>query len=361
MTESGTDAGRERSQIARIASIACASPPTVLHQSDAVALLNRRYGSALPHRTLAAMHKVFSHPSIRTRRFAVDFPEQPLDELPDDRAKRFTNWAVSLSKRASLAALAKAGITGESISAVVVNTCTGYICPGISTYLLERLGLSPSTRCYDLVGAGCGGAIPNLQLATELAESPQHEAVLSVSVEICSATFQMADDLGLIVSNALFADGAAAGIVWNRPEGIELIDSQSLMVPQFREDIRYVHKGGQLHNQLSLNLPETLGVEIPKAVAPLLSRHGLSACDIKHWAIHPGGDKVIAATKDALGLSEDQLRHTREILAEYGNVSSATVWFEMEKILREGVKPGDWIVILAAGAGLSIHAMLLRV
>jgi len=357
MTQSS--AARETSEIPRLASVACASPPVLLTQEDAVALLDRRYGT-LSRRTLAAMHKVFSHPSIRQRRFAVAYPEQPLDESPDDRVKRFTHWGVRMAHEASMRALTKAGLTSESISAVVVNTCTGYVCPGLSTYLLEQLSLSPSTRCFDLVGAGCGGAIPNLQLASALTRLPRNEAVLSVSVEICSATFQMGEDLGLIVSNALFADGAAAAVIWNRPEGIELIDSQSLTAPQFREDIRYVHKGGQLHNQLSLNLPKTLAAEIPKVINPLLSRHGLRVCDIKHWAIHPGGDKVIAATKDALGLSEEQLRHTREILAEYGNVSSATVWFEMEKILREGVAPGDWIVMLAAGAGLSVHAALLR-
>ena len=131
-------------------------------------------------------------------------------------------------------------------------------------------------------------------------------------------------------------------------------------MPEYRDDIRYVYRHGQLHNQLSLFLPKVLGAEAPRVVNALLSRHGLAVPDVRHWAIHPGGDKVINAVRDSLGLTEEQLRHTRGVLADHGNLSSATVWFEMERILADGVAPGEWIVMLTAGAGLAVHAMLLR-
>jgi predicted naringenin-chalcone synthase len=114
---------------------------------------------------------------------------------------------------------------------LVVNTCTGYLCPGLSSYLLEKLGLPRNIRTYDLVGGGCGGAIPNLQAAQEYLKSAGKGTALCVAVEICSATFQMADDMSLLLSNALFADGAAAAVLWTRPQGLALVDSSNRHQP----------------------------------------------------------------------------------------------------------------------------------
>ena len=153
------------------------------------------------------MKKFLAHPSIRRRRFAFDSPDCLVTEDPDGRMARFTRWAVELSARASLEALGRAGLAAREVSALVVNTCTGYLCPGLSSYLLERLGLPRDIRAYDLVGGGCGGAIPNLQAGEECLKAAGAGVALCVAVEICSATFQMEDDLSLILSNALFSAG----------------------------------------------------------------------------------------------------------------------------------------------------------
>ncbi len=347
------------SAAARIAGVGTALPSTTLTQAEALALLEMRCGATLAPRSLHVMRKVFAHPSVATRHFAVDDPHEVLDEDADRRIARFTSRATDLSRAAAQGALAAAGISAASLGAVIVNTCTGYVCPGLSTYLAERLSLPRTVRTYDLVGAGCGGAVPNLQLASGLAAGGG-APILCVSVEICSATFRMGDDLGLIVSNALFGDGAGACVVGAGGQGPEIVDSESMLAPEYREDIRYVHRGGQLQNQLSLDLPRTLARETPAVVEALLSRHGLGTGDVEHWAIHPGGDKVVRALGGALGLGDDRLAVTRGVLHDIGNVSSATVWFELERILAGRVDAGSYIVMLAAGAGLSIHAALLR-
>jgi predicted naringenin-chalcone synthase len=171
----------------------------------------------------------------------------------------------------------------------------------------------------------------------------------------------MADDLSLIISNAIFADGASASVLWRRPEGLELVASASRYDPKSREDIRYIYRHGQLHNQLSDSLPEIASKQVAKVVMDLLKPKGLRIDDVKHWAFHPGGEKVINAVKDELGLSEEQLQSTRYILAGYGNMSSPTVWFVLREILHNGIAPGDWCVMVAFGAGLCAHAFLLRV
>lgn len=351
------NAAQERPHIASMATV---TPPFSIGQAQAKEYLLKRYADRLSPRSLALTHKLFSHPGITTRHFAIADPASFFSEDPDSRIARFTTQAIELSAQAVMKALADAGLTAREVSGLVVNTCTGYICPGISTYLIEKLGLKRDCRVYDLVGSGCGGAIPNLEVSESLARGSGDRVIVSVSVEICSATFQMEDDLSLLVSNALFGDGAAAAVVWNRPKGLELIASSSCYVPEDREAIRYIHKGGQLYNQLSTNLPHLVKKAVAQAVRTLLEPRSLEIADIKHWALHTGGEKIINTIKSEIGLTEVQLRETRKILAEYGNMSSPTVWFVLNDIVKEGIEKNDWCMMVAFGAGLSAHACLLR-
>ena len=345
---------------AHIASIAVATPPYTVNQAQASAFLVKHYSDKLSHKNLAILRKIFTHPSVLHRHLAVDDLECLVNEHPDSRIARYTHWAVNLSSQAIVKALTQIGLTIDDVSGLVVNTCTGYICPGISTYLIEKLGISDKVRAHDLVGSGCGGAVPNLQICEDMLKGSGEGVVVSVSVEICSATFQMANDLSLIISNAIFADGAAASVLWRRPEGLALVASASRYDPKSRDDIRYIYKNGQLHNQLSVSLPELASETVATVVTDLLKPRGLRIEDIKHWAFHPGGEKVINTVRDEIGLSEEQLQVTRNILARYGNMSSPTVWFVLREILDKGIMPGDWCLMVAFGAGLCAHAFLLK-
>jgi predicted naringenin-chalcone synthase len=279
-----------------------------------------------------------------------------VDEEPDARITRFMHWSVELSAQAIQKAMAKAGTNVSDVTGLVVNTCTGYICPGISTYLIEKLGLSRTIRTYDLVGSGCGGTIPNLQVAESLLGKNGDGVVVSASVEICSATLQVDNDISLIVSNALFGDGAAAAVLSNRPKGLELVASAGRYVPEQRDAIRYVHKNGQLHNQLSMDLPQLVNKAAASVVADVLKSRSLAVRDVKHWAVHTGGEKIINALRDEIGIPEERLQATRAVLAQYGNMSSPTVWFVLDELKQQGITPGEWCVMLAFGAGLSAHA-----
>lgn len=342
-----------------IASLAVSVPPYSADQAFAEEFVKRHFSGRLDKRSMHFVHTFFSHPSIRKRHYAIDDPVELVDEDPDRRVARFTERSIELAADAAMRALEQVNLGVKDVSGIVLNTCTGYICPGVSTYLIERLGLPRNIRAYDLVGSGCGGAIPNLQVAESLITS-NDGVVLSVSVEICSATLQWDNDLSLILSNALFGDGAAAAVIWDRPQGWELIASASRFVPEQRETIRYVHKRGQLHNQLSLKLPDIVRKAAAGVVTDVLKEQDLSVSDIDHWALHTGGENIINAVRTEIGISDEKIRPTRTILSEFGNMSSPTVWFVMDEIQKNGVKPGDWCVMIAYGAGLSAHAYLLR-
>jgi predicted naringenin-chalcone synthase len=350
---------KEKNNNISIVSFAAAVPEYHCDQGFAEEFMKKHFGNRLNSRSMGLIRTIFSHPSIQKRHFAIDDPLCLVDEDPDRRIERFTEQSIELSAQAIGSALEKAGIGVKDVSGIVVNTCTGYICPGISTYLIERLGLSRSVRAFDMVGSGCGGAIPNLQAAESLAKT-MGGAVLSVSVEICSATLQMDNDLDLILSNALFGDGAAAAVVRDSREGWEMVASAGRYVPEQRETIRYVHKKGQLHNRLSLKLPELVKKAAAEVVGEVLSSQGLSPGDVKHWALHTGGEKIINAVRDEIGIAEERLAPTRKVLLEYGNMSSPTVWFVLDEVRKNGVASGDWCVMVAYGAGLSAHAYLLR-
>jgi len=345
---------------AHIASIGLAAPAMSIDQSTSFEHLMNRFSASLKQRSISLMQKLFEHPAIHKRHFAIEDPASFFAESADDRIKRFTRSSIELSSQAILSALGNAGLSTDDLFSVVVNTCTGYICPGISTYLLESLGLRRDVKVYDLVGSGCGGAIPNLEIAESLLEKSGDKVVASISVEVCSATFQMGDDLSLLVSNALFGDGAAAAVLWKRPQGLELVASASCYVPEDREAIRFVHKEGQLHNQLSTTLPQLVRKAVARVVGELLSPRSLKTEDVLHWAIHTGGEKIINSIKDELGLSEGQVGATRKILRDYGNMSSPTVLFVLDQLLQGGMDRGDWCMMLAFGAGLSAHGLLLR-
>ena len=345
---------------AHIASFAVAPAPYIADQATAEEFMRKSYSNRLTSRSLSLIHTVFSHPSIKKRHFAIDSTDTLVNEEPDARMARFTQWSVELSARAIQKALAQAGLSVGDVTGLVVNTCTGYICPGISTYLIEKLGLSRSIRTYDLVGSGCGGAIPNLQVAEALLKGNGGGVVVSASVEICSATLQMDNDISLILSNALFGDGAAAAVLWEKPEGLEMVASAGRYVPEQRDTIRYIHKNGQLYNQLSLKLPQLVNKAAAAVVADVLKSHSLVVKDIKHWAVHTGGEKIINAVRDEIGIPEERLSATRKVLSEYGNMSSPTVWFVLDELLQQGIAPNEWCVMLAFGAGLSAHAFLFR-
>ena len=326
-------------------------------------LLTQHYKTKMRPIRLEIMHQMLSHPSIKRRYISVETPDHLVslkDEDPDSRVNRFTHWALELSAAAIQDALRQASLSVDDVSTLIVNTCTGYLCPGISTYLIEKFGFSSHIKAYDLVGSGCGGAIPNIQLAEQVLRNNPGEVVVCVSVEICSATFQMGNDLSLIVSNAIFGDGAAAVVLWNRPEGLQLMSTMSYFDPKYRSAIRYVYRNGQLHNRLSSQLPKIIEEVVPHLIIDMLKSKGLTIPDVKYWAIHPGGDKILQGIKDELNLTEPQMEVTRHILAEYGNMSSPTILFELHRILDDKPDQGAWVFMIAFGAGLSVHAYLLR-
>jgi predicted naringenin-chalcone synthase len=179
-------------------------------------------------------------------------------------------------------------------------------------------------------------------------------------VEICSADFQMDDDLSLIVSNALFGDGAAAFSVSGNPGGLAIVDFAALHFPEFREDLRFVYRNGQLHNQLSSRLPGIVGEHIGPFTRNFLGQHGLDIRDIDYWAVHAGGENILQAIEQELALPPAALETSRSILRDFGNMSSPSALFSLEAFMKRDFPRKTHGLLLTFGAGFQIQAALLR-
>jgi len=247
---------------------------------------------------------------------------------------------------------------------VLISTCTGYLCPGLTSYVSERLGLRPDALALDLVGQGCGAALPNLRMAEALTSSGQARRVLSVCVEICSAAFFLDDSPGVLISACLFGDGAGAAVLSAEPVAgkrrVEWKTAGTTLSAADRDYLRFEQKGGMLRNILEPEVPALAGRFVERVLADVLDRTGVSQDQITGWIMHAGGRDILLAVQKHLGLTEHDLRWSAGILRDYGNVSSACVYFVLQAALNERARGGLWW-LSSFGAGFSCHGALLDV
>jgi len=301
---------------------------------------------------------------IEARRLAVDSLDEVFRIDPDTLAARFRTHAPALAAEAAERALVAAGLRRRDVDAVVVSTCTGYLCPGLSGHVVERLDLRPDVQGYDLVGQGCAAAVPNLQLGRALVDSQQAGHVLSVCVEVSSAAMYLDDDPGVLISACLFGDGAGAAVLSREPAAhgrrIAWRDAASFIEPREREALMFEQRGGMLRNVLTRRVPALAAEHAERLLADVLERHGLHPDCIAAWILHAGGRDVLHALAQRIGCDPETFRYSAAMLREYGNLSSAFVYFVLEAALADRA-PDGWWWLSAFGAGFSCHGVLLEV
>jgi alkylresorcinol/alkylpyrone synthase len=319
----------------------------------------------LAPRSRAILKKVLcSDNGIATRHLALDPLAEAFNLTPDALQARFAQHAPALAAEAAQRALQDAGCAPAEIDAVLISTCTGYLCPGLTSYVSERLGLRADVFTLDLVGQGCGAALPNLRTAEALLAARRAQKVLSVCVEVCSAALYLDDDPGVLISACLFGDGAGAAVLASEPQPnrrrVEWKSGSSCLAPDKRDTLRFGHKSGMLRNILLPEVPQIAGAEAAKLLAGALASAGVKRDRIAGWIFHTGGRDVLSALRDTIGLTESDVRHSAAVLREFGNVSSPTVLFVLEAALHDAVPDGLWWMS-SFGAGFSCHGALLEV
>jgi predicted naringenin-chalcone synthase len=351
-----------------VRSLATANPSRYVTGQEAYQFFATHFDMTGEEREL--YERLFLNGPIRGRYMSLDFDEQIQEMSADQQLERFQKFGTALASQAARDAMSAARLQPADVGGLVINTCTGYLCPGLSSYVAQALELDHSVKVMDLMGMGCGAAIPNLQCAAGVlalnANNGGCKPVVSVAVEVCSATIFMGPDPGLIVSNCLFGDGAAAAVLDLASDGddgaaVRLLDFESGVFPAYREELRYRHEQGRLRNVLSKRVPVIGGRTIRHVAERLLSRHGLAVDQIDWWAVHPGGTAVLEQVRKELSIGEESLRYSFEVLREYGNMSSPSVLFVLKRLMEQGhPSRGQKGLLLSFGAGFTAFAALVE-
>lgn len=351
-----------------IRGIGTATPPTRFTKAEClIAFQASDWYARLDQRAHMIARTVLQRDNgIEARRLAVETLAEVFRIDPNTLAQRFVAHAPSLASDAARRALDQADLLACDIDAVVVSTCTGYLCPGLSGYVVERLGLRADVQAFDLVGQGCAAALPNMRLGHALVASGACENVLSVCVEVSSAAMYLDNDPGVLISACLFGDGAGAAVLSRHPSQgqgsrrIEWIDSTSQTVPSHRKALMFEQRDGMLRNILSREVPALAARYAQQVLETVLGRAGLHTADISAWIMHAGGRDVLLELERVLKLKSADLGYSAAMLREYGNLSSAFVYFVLQTALEDQAA-GGWWWLSSFGAGFSCHGALLKV
>lgn len=280
---------------------------------------------------------------IAKRHFCTDQPASMFDAGAQELNEYFEREAPRLA----IAALEKTGVEVSEIDALIICTCTGYLCPGVTSHVAEQMGMRENVYLQDLVGLGCGAAIPMMRAAQGFLAANPGKKVATVAVEVCSAALFVNEEPGVLISMCLFGDGAAAA-VWSDVPGAgkwQAGNFDTVHVPEEREKIRFINSGGKLENKLHRAVPGLAAEAVEKL---WLRRKN----DPDQVLAHTGGRDVIEALEKKMGW---ELPETRKVLQEAGNCSSPCVLFALEERLKNS--EGDsryWLT--SFGAGFSAHS-----
>jgi len=279
-----------------------------------------------------------------------------------ERMAVYAQEAPRLATKAARGVLEQEKLSPSAVTHLVVVSCTGFFSPGLDHALVRELCLSPSVRRVWVGFMGCHGALNGCSIADNFIRADPTAAVLVVCVELCSLHYQFTLDRDSLVSNFLFADGAAAVVV--RPEAtgrrsqLRFVDAASHYFPDSAEAMTWKVGDSGFHMTLDRSVPQLIADDLRRVVDTFLARNRLALPDIVGWAIHPGGPRILDASAEALGLDEHHVAVSREILRTHGNMSSPTVLFLVKELMARGVSGP--IAALAFGPGLVAELALLQ-
>lgn len=253
------------------------------------------------------------------------------------------------------------------VTHVITVSCTGFQNPGPDLGIVAELGLRPGVERYHLGFMGCYAAMPALRMARQFCLARPDAVVLVVAYELCSLHMQSDTSPDTLLGNALFSDGAAAALVSARPPedhatALRLRGFGSDLAPEGSREMAWEVGNLGFHLMLSSYVPDVIAANIEGIVARLLNPHGLGVGDIDLWAVHPGGKTILDRVAEALALAPAQIADSRQVLHDFGNMSSATVLFVLKRMLeaQDALHERPSIVAMAFGPGLTIESAVLE-
>ncbi|MEM8865201.1 MAG: type III polyketide synthase [Planctomycetota bacterium] len=356
--------------------IGVATPPHTMTQDQALELAERVL--RIDSEKARVLRAIYRRAGVKQRYTCVPYETgYAWAELPDAvsetgeqvprgastrvRMQLYQQYAPPLALDAASKAMDESDVPRETITHLVTASCTGFVAPGVDSYLINQLGLPADTQRVNVGFMGCHGAINALRVADGLAASDPNNRVLLCCVELCSLHYFFDSDPDKLVSNALFADGAAALVLGGAGEGDpvwRLRATGSCLLPDSLDAMTWDVGDYGFEMSLSAAVPDRIAESLRPWLTGWLDQQGVAMEDVTHWAVHPGGPRILSSVSESLELDAEALAASRSVLADYGNMSSPTVLFIAEELSRRGATGP--CVMLAFGPGLAAEVALIE-
>jgi alkylresorcinol/alkylpyrone synthase len=314
-------------------------------------------------RFVRKVKKIFENAAV-DKRYSFMAPEQVFSDLSfEERNNIYIREGIKLGAKCLVDAIAKAGWKNQDIDYIITVSCTGIMIPSLDAYLINALKLRQDIVRLPVTEMGCAAGVSGIIYAKNFLKANPGKRAAVVAVESPTATFQPGDfSMVNIVSAAIFGDGAACVLLSSHPDdhGPEILADEMYHFYDAEEMMGFKLTNTGLRMVLDVTVPETIAEHFPAIIHPFLTKSGLDIQAIDHLIFHPGGKKIIEIVEELFGALGKNIDDTKEVLRCYGNMSSVTVLYVLERIMDKQPAKGETGLMLSFGPGFSAQRILLR-
>lgn len=307
--------------------------------------------------------KIFENAGVDKRYSIMDAHEVFLNTSFEEKNDIYARECTKLAESALRKSLKKAHLNPEDIDYIITVSCTGIMIPSIDAYLINSLKMRQDIVRLPVTEMGCAAGVSGIIYAKNFLKANPNKRAIVIAIESPTSTFQL-DDFSMvnIVSAAIFGDGAAAVILSSHEneEGPEIIDEAMYHFFDATQMMGFHLRNTGLQMILDKAVPETISEHFPKIVYPFLERNNLTIKEVNHLIFHPGGKKIVQTVEELFGSQGKNIDDTKEVLRLYGNMSSATVLYVLERFMDKNLPKGDRGLMLSFGPGFSAQRILLE-
>jgi alkylresorcinol/alkylpyrone synthase len=344
-----------------IAATATALPPHVITRDDVKYYMGRVFD--IPERRLEAMMSIVDNAQVHRRHsiFPIDYTIEP--RALSKTNNEYIEHSIKLGREAAEKCLTRAGLQPQEIDLIITVSCTGFMIPSLDAHLINLMSFRPNVTRMPFTELGCAAGAMALGRAADFLKSHPGGNVLIISVELPSLTFQRKDiSQANLISSILFGDGAAAAVVSGKHVlGPKILSSETYTFPESLGAMGFDLRDSGFHILLAKDVPEMIGEKIGGLVESFLDRHDRKREEIKGWILHPGGARLLGNVEAELGLCKCDTQPSWDILANFGNLSSATILFILQEWMeKRPLNPGEYALAAAFGPGFSAEFLLLQ-
>lgn len=307
--------------------------------------------------------KLFETAGVDRRYSIMDAEEVFLNTSFQEKNDIYSREVIKLGEQSLLKALEKAKLQPQDIDFIITVSCTGIMIPSLDAYLINRLKMRQDIIRLPVTEMGCAAGVSGIIYAKNFLKANPNKRAAVIAVESPTATFQLDDySMANIVSAAIFGDGSASVILssYEEEQGPEIIDEAMYHFYDSEQMMGFKLANTGLEMILDVSVPETISNHFPNIVYPFLERNQLSIDNVNHLIFHPGGKKIVQTVEDLFGALGKNIEDTKEVLKLYGNMSSVTVLYVLERFMNQQLPPDDIGLMLSFGPGFSAQRILLK-